>query len=342
MERFLIGDASEILVGRGLPDPLLPPSAHRRKAAILTQPTVTEKARAIADRLATTEGLVTEVVELADRESAKSLSALEGIYAALARMELGRDDVIIAVGGGAATDTGGFVAATWLRGVDVVHVPTTLLGAVDAAIGGKTAVNLAGKNLVGAFWHPRRVAIDLDTMESLPEALKREGSAEAIKTGFIGAPDIVAAYLEHGLDAPVEDVVPASVAVKTSIVSGDFTEKGDRALLNLGHTIGHGIEFASNLSHGEAVAIGLVAAAAISEAKLGFMGTGRVVEVLKRVGLPVRSPELSRSDVIRLVALDKKRDADGLRMVLLTPDGGVEVHRVDESDLGVGLDAVGL
>ncbi|MGH8912558.1 MAG: 3-dehydroquinate synthase [Acidimicrobiia bacterium] len=342
MARFLIGSQSEVLIDRGLPGPLLPESPKRRRVAVLTQPGAEAIGKVVVAALAEQAEWAVETVMLAGGEEAKTVSAVESVYHRLAKLELGRSDTIVTVGGGAATDAGGFVAATWLRGVEVVHVPTTLLAAVDAAIGGKTALNLAGKNLVGAFWHPSRVAIDLDILDLLPEPLMRQGAAEAIKAGLIAAPDLVEAYHTVGLSAPLERIVAPAVRVKAEIVSEDFNEKGRRAWLNLGHTIGHGIEYASGLSHGESVSIGLVAAAAVSRRKLDFPATEYILETLTQVGLPTRAPALNRDEVLGLIALDKKRDRGEIRMVLLSELGAPEVHSVTTEDLAFGLDAVGL
>lgn len=339
MARFLIGEDSEVVVGRGLPAPLLPPREGRQTVALLHQPGVAFED--VAELLAGEVDTV-ETVELPDGEAAKSLDSVANVYARLAELHLGRADTIVTVGGGAATDAGGFVAATWLRGVEAVHVPTTLLAAVDAAIGGKTAVNLAGKNLVGAFWHPSRVLIDLNVLEGLPAPLLRQGAAEAIKAGLIDAPGIVDAYRTHGLDASLGLVVEEAVRVKTSIVAGDFTERGDRTLLNLGHTIGHGVEFTTGLSHGESVSIGLVAACAVSARLLAFPASEYVTGALEVVGLPTAAPGADRAEVRRLISLDKKRDSEGVRMVLLREVGSPEVHRVGPDDIEAGLDAIGL
>lgn len=341
MESILIGSESEALIGRGFPDPLLPPRAERSQAVVITQPGATAVATRVTDAVSSTGVRVTQVL-MPDRDEAKSLEAVEKVYHDLADFGLGRHDTVIAVGGGAVTDAGGFVAATWMRGVELIHVPTTLLAAVDAAIGGKTAVNLAGKNLVGVFWHPRRVLIDLDVVDALPADLKSEGAAEAIKAGLLAAPEILDAYLERGLDADLELVVPAAVRVKAGIVSDDFRETGDRALLNLGHTIGHGIEFATGISHGRGVAIGLVAAAAISKRLCGFSETAIVVRALEAASLPTRAPTVGRDSVLTLVGRDKKRTADGIRMVLLERIGRPVLRQVSEDDLVEGLRAVGL
>lgn len=341
MESILIGPESQILIGRGLPEPLLPPNSARRRAVVITQPGASAVAERVVER-AGAGGVEVSRLLMPDRDEAKSLAAVEKAYHHLADFGLGRQDTVIAVGGGAVTDAGGFVAATWMRGVELVHVPTTLLAAVDAAIGGKTAVNLAGKNLVGVFWHPRRIAIDLDVIEALPLPLRSEGAAEAIKAGLLAAPEIVTAYLEHGLEADVEVVVPAAARVKADVVAADFRETGNRALLNLGHTIGHGIEFAAGISHGRAVAIGLVAAAAVSERLCGFAETDTVIRALEAAGLPTRSPTVEREEVLTLVGRDKKRTAEGIRMVLLEGIGRPVLRQVTDEDLAAGLTAVGV
>lgn len=341
MESILIGPESQILIGRGLPEPLLPPNPARRRAVVITQPGASAVAGRVMERAAT-DGVEVSRLLMPDRDGAKTLAAVERAYHHLADFGLGRGDTVITVGGGAVSDAGGFVAGTWMRGVELVHVPTTLLAAVDAAIGGKTAVNLAGKNLVGVFWHPSRIAVDLNVIESLPLPLRSEGAAEAIKAGLLAAPEIVAAYLEDGLEADVEVVVPAAARVKAKVVTADFRETGDRALLNLGHTIGHGIEFAAGISHGRAVAIGLVAAAAVSERLCGFAETETLIGALEAAGLPTRAPALDRDEVLTLVARDKKRTAEGLRMVLLEGIGRPVLRQVTDEDLATGLTAVGL
>lgn len=341
MERILIGRESEILIGNGLPRPLLPSRPERRKAALLTQPGAEHLAQAMLGQLRE-EGLEAAVHVLPDGEAAKDLAAVEGVYRWLAEEQHGRDDTLVGVGGGAATDAAGFVAGTWLRGVEVVHVPTTLLGAVDASIGGKAGVNIGGKNLVGVFWHPRRVVVDLEALEKLPDELKRQGAAEIIKAGLLARPGLVEAYRRQGLAVPLREVVPVAIRIKADIVTEDFTERGRRALLNLGHTIGHGVEFASGLSHGEAVAIGLVAAAAVSEHRLGFGEALEVKAALQAAGLPTTAPPLRREEVIRLIGLDKKRAAGRIRMVLLEGPGRPRLMDVTREDVVRGLDAVGL
>lgn len=342
MDRHLIDDRSEILVGRGRPHPLLPPSDRRSAVALLVQPGAAHLAPEIASEVDSGLERPVETIELADGEAAKTPGEVERIYAELARIGLGRDDTVATLGGGAATDAGGFVAATWMRGVEAVHLPTTLLGAVDASIGGKTAMNVAGKNLVGVFWHPSRVVVDLDVLDSLPLPLKREGAAEVIKAGLIAEPGVVDAYRRSGLAVALDDVVPTAIGVKCRIVGEDFTEHGVRAVLNLGHTVGHAIEYASTVSHGEAVSIGLVAEAHIAARVLGFDELEPVVEALTAAELPVAAPSLDRTEVMELMRRDKKRDRAGLRMALLHRIGGPEVVHVTDDDVRAGLSAVGI
>jgi len=248
---------------------------------------------------------------------------------------------VVGVGGGALTDLAGFVAATYLRGVSAAYLPTTLLGSVDAAIGGKTGVNVGGKNLAGVFKHPARVIIDLNILEQLPVALLREGAAEAVKAGFISDPVIVDEYESRGVAASLDTVVPAAIAVKVGAVSEDFREQGRRAILNYGHTIGHAIEVAGSISHGDAVAIGMVAAGRISEIMLGFPQAERQRRIIAGIGLPVVAPPVDGAEVAMLMGRDKKRDAGGIRMVLLEDFGKPLVQHVDADLIEEGLAAIG-
>ncbi len=337
--RIPVGSASEVLVGPGLPPAgLLPERPGRQRVAVFTQP----GAASVADRVAgavAAAGLAVDARELPDGEAAKTLAVVEDAYRWLAGLGLHRDDTVVAVGGGSLTDVAGFVAATYLRGIEAVYVPTTLLGAVDAAIGGKTGVNLDGKNLVGAFRHPARVVVDTDVLEELPPPLWREGAAEALKAGLIGDPALVDLLERDGPAAPVGEIVRRAVAVKAAVVAEDFTEAGRRAILNYGHTIGHAVEVAAGLSHGEAVAVGMVAAGAASQVACGFPHRDRQDAIIAALGLPV-TVSTERSEVDRLLALDKKRDARGLRMVLLKEVGDPLVSHVDRATVDAALDAV--
>lgn len=335
-----VAGETEVIIGSGLPQPLLPEREGRSRAAILTQPAPTDIALEVAQQLKG-EGLQCEVIGLPDREEAKTLAVAESVYEAFSRFGLSRQDTVVGVGGGSVTDLAGYVAGTWLRGVESVNVPTTLLGAIDASIGGKTGVNIGGKNLVGVFWHPSRVAIDVDRLSRLPGYIIREGMAEAYKNGLIGDASLATLIERSGMEADIEEVVFKAVAVKADIVTRDVRETGERAFLNLGHTIGHAIEFASSLSHGESVGLGLVAAVRISEKLAGFAHSERVIEAIDRLGLPTQVDGLELARVLDLLGRDKKRDAEGLRMVLLTDIGEPYLTHVDPRDVEVGLAAIG-
>jgi 3-dehydroquinate synthase len=336
-----IAGSTELVVGRGLPDQILPPRVGRQRVAVMTQPGATHIALEVAHRLRE-DDLQVDVIGLPDRDEAKTLAVAESAYEALARFGLGRHDTVVGVGGGSVSDLAGFVAGTWLRGVEVVHVPTTLLAAVDAAIGGKTGVNLAGKNLVGLFWHPTRVIVDVTTLDRLPSALRREGLAEALKTGLVGDAALFELLARDGEGASLEEVVTRSATVKARVVGEDEREFGLRAILNFGHTIGHAIEFASPLSHGECVAVGMVAAARISEQRLRFRAFDRLVAAVSGLGLPVEVDGLDRARIEDLLRHDKKRDAQGLRMILLRAIGDPVVEHVSDREIGLGLSGVGL
>ncbi len=341
MERILIGAQSEIVIGRGLAAlrDSLPPRNDRRRLAILTQPGAASIARGFGEMLTELE---VAVRVLPDREAAKTLEVAADTYRWLAEVGVNRYDTVVGIGGGAVTDLAGFVAATYLRGVELVNLPTTLLGAVDAAVGGKSGVNLDGKNLVGAYWHPTRVVIDLDVLESLPDELLREGHAEALKAGLIGDPVLFELYEQQGPDAPLKSVVPRAVRVKARIVQADFRETGERAFLNFGHTIGHAVEVAAGVSHGDAVAIGMVAAGRVSELVTGFSDAPRMGRTIHALGLPVAVEGVLRSGLMPLLGKDKKRDGGGLRMVLLRSVGRPELRSVGPEAVDAGLEAVGI
>ncbi|MFC2177234.1 3-dehydroquinate synthase family protein [Actinomycetota bacterium] len=348
MERIRItqGDktASEVFIGDGVAtsaELVMPPRSGRRRVAILTQPGSRDTAGALEEVL---RGGDQEVAlrTLPDRDKAKTLVVVEETYLWLNSLGITRHDTIVAVGGGAATDVGGFVGATYLRGIETVLAPTTLLGAVDAAIGGKTAVNVGGKNLAGVFSHPARVIIDTAVLAELPEELLIEGTAEAVKAGFIADPDLVALYEADGLAAPLAEVVRRAVRVKSEVVSADFTEQGRRAILNYGHTVGHAVEFVSGIPHGHAVAIGMVAAGKAAELLTGFESAAAQRELLAKLRLPVDVADVDREAVEAALLLDKKRDSTGVRMVLLEAFGKPTVMTVDMTTVRAALCAVGV
>ncbi len=263
-------------------------------------------------------------------ETSKSVETLEACYQWLAERRAERGHFIVAVGGGVIGDLAGFTAATFNRGLPVVQVPTSLAAMVDASIGGKTAINLsAGKNLVGAFHQPRMVLADVESLASLPERERASGWSEAVKHGLILDADLFQTFEEHSeaimnLEQPLtSEVVRRSMAVKADVVTRDERETlGLRILLNYGHTIGHGLETATEygtLLHGEAVAIGMTAAVRISRG-MGLVGVDVVArqdKVLKQYGLPTRMPGADRDAIRRAMSVDKKTTAGNIRWVLL-------------------------
>jgi 3-dehydroquinate synthase len=335
---------SEIIIGEGILAEAavhLPTRESRRRIAIVAQPTIDQFVDELARSLTTT-GAEVAVVPLPDGERAKTLATVEAIALDLNRLRLSRGDTIVGIGGGAATDVAGFIAATYLRGVECVLVPTTLLGAVDASIGGKTGVNAGGKNLLGVFQHPSLVLVDVEAIRTIPDALLVQGTAEALKAGFVGDPELVNLYRERGIAAPLDEVIERAIAVKARIVSRDFREGGVRAFLNYGHTVGHAVEVAGNTSHGEAVAIGMVAAGLVGERMVGFAGRTEQEELISRLGLPTRSPRVDPVEIDRLIALDKKRDAGGVRFVVLEEIGVPRVVRPDDATVRASLRAIGI
>ncbi len=290
----------------------------------------------LAERVAATLPDSVEVLYLAlpDGEDAKSAQVAVDAWEALGDAGLTRSDAVVTVGGGAVTDMGGFIAATWLRGVRVVHVPTTLLAMVDAAVGGKTGLNTdAGKNLVGAFHEPAGVICDLDVLTTLPRAELVSGLGEVIKCGFIADPEILAltdcegdAALTPG--SPVfRELVERAIRVKIDVVVGDLKETGGsgghpgREVLNYGHTMAHAIEKATDfrMRHGEAVALGMVYVAELARlaGRLDEAAAALHAAKLSDVGLPTRWDGAPFEELLATMRVDKKSRGDLLRFVVL-------------------------
>ncbi len=287
-----------------------------RRAAVVTQPGIPAELD---------PGIEHVTLHLPVGEGAKSLSSVEELSRGFARMGLTRHDVVVAVGGGVVTDTAGFAASAWHRGTPVIHVPTTLLAQVDAAVGGKTGVNLPeGKNLVGAFWQPSAVLCDTALLDTLPEREWRSGLGEVAKCELLGAGPLAASERE--------EMVAACVSLKADIVTTDEREAaGRRDLLNYGHTLAHALETGGyDLLHGEAVAVGLAFAAHLAH-HLGRIDADRVAEILRVVtayGLGVEPPPgFDLDQAVVLMERDKKA-RDGIRFVLDGP-AGVETVPVD-------------
>lgn len=257
-------------------------------------------------------------------ESSKTLDTYRQILCFLAEQRLTRTDAVVALGGGVTGDMTGFAAATYLRGIRFVQIPTTFLAAVDASVGGKTAVDLpAGKNLVGAFWPPALVLCDCDTFATLPPVTFADGVAETIKHGLIADPDFFRYLQSCDIRKDIEKVVCRNVEIKRDFVQADEREAGRRRMLNFGHTVGHAIEACSDYtwSHGQAVAAGMVCASRAAE-KLGFGGavTADVIRILERYGLPV-SCDFPPAALCEKALGDKKRTGDTVHVIYLTEIG---------------------
>lgn len=247
-------------------------------------------------------------------EESKNPQVYLALLNELAGYKLSRTDVIVALGGGVVGDLAGFAAATYLRGIRFVQLPTTLLAAVDASVGGKTAIDLpAGKNLVGAFCQPSLVLCDTDTLNSLPEDIFRDGCAEVIKYGILYDPVLFAHLEEKGLSFDRETVITRCVELKRDVVMEDEFDTGDRMKLNLGHTIGHGIEAGSNfrLSHGKAVAIGIAIVTRASRCPDGE----RILAILRQFGLP-DTTAYSPEELYVHTLSDKKRSGGTVNLIL--------------------------
>ena len=325
-----LGDRSyDVLVGAGARHRLLEILPHGvKRAAVVTQASI---------GVDVDPGVEWCTFEIDEGEDAKNIETVEQLCRQWARWGLTRADVVVAVGGGVVTDTAGFAAAVYHRGVAVIHVPTTLLGQVDAAIGGKTGVNVPeGKNLVGAFWQPSGVLCDTEVLATLPPREYRSGCGEMAKYAFLGVDDL--------LDLPLDEAVAACVRCKAEVVGADERESGRRAILNYGHTLAHALETAGryDLRHGEAVGIGLVFAAELARA-LGRIDDERVAEhraVVARYDLPLTlPPDADDERLVELMGHDKKA-VDGLTFVLDGPRGIEVVKGVARADIDAALEAI--
>ncbi len=322
-----LGDRSyPVLVGAGARHRLLEllPVGVRR-VAVVTQESIPVEVD---------PGVEHRVFTMPDGEQGKDLGTVEDLCRDWAGWGLNRGDCVVAVGGGVVTDTAGFAAAVFHRGVPVVHVATTLLGQVDAAIGGKTGVNLPeGKNLVGAFWQPSAVLCDTEVLATLPPREYRNGLGEMAKYAFLG--------VDRLADLPLDEAVAACVRCKADVVASDEREGGRRAILNYGHTLAHALETAGSydLRHGEAVAIGLIYAAELAR-RLGRIDAARVAEhraVVSGYDLPmVVPPRLDPNELLALFDRDKK----AVRATTFVLDGPNGVEPVEVADRAVLLDAL--
>jgi len=315
------------------------------RIALITVPPVARRYAPILTRGLTAKGARISRIVVPDGDATKNLSQLARLYDRFLELGLDRNSAVVTLGGGVVGDLGGFAAATFLRGIPFVQVPTTVLAMVDASIGGKTGVNLPqGKNLVGAFHQPRGVYLDTKTLSSLPRRQRAAGAAELIKAAAIWDADLfemLESRIEDFLDLDPSVVLPAlerACAIKAEVVERDEREGGLRRLLNFGHTLAHAIESHAGyrgILHGEAVAIGMVFAAERSEA-MGFAPEGtrdRLAGLLERAELPIRAPNRPRRAYLSAISVDKKKEGGKIHFVVSKGIGSAGTTLIDAREL---------
>jgi 3-dehydroquinate synthase len=324
-----VGGASpyDVIVGHDLAEQLPLLLSDAPAVVTVAAPQVADRAAGLNAALLSAGHRVESLV-IADGEQAKTIESASDLWDKLGELHITRSDAVVAIGGGATTDVVGFVAATWLRGIRVVHVPTTLLGMVDAAIGGKTGINTAaGKNLVGAFHPPVGVLVDLDVLATLPDSQWVNGMAEVVKAGFIADPtildliDLDPAAAATAAGPYSRELIERAILVKADVVSRDLRESGPREFLNYGHTLGHAIEALEHfrVPHGHAVSVGLVFAAALGRhsGRLDRATADRHGEVLARLGLPTTYRADALPELTEVMRSDKKSRGTHQRFVVL-------------------------
>lgn len=281
-------------------------------------------------------GFLVETFIFPNGEKSKNISTYTKILEFLAKKGLTRSDFIVALGGGVTGDMAGFAAASYLRGIKFVQIPTTFLAAIDSSVGGKTGVNLeTGKNLVGAFWQPSLVICDTDTFQTLDNDTFSDGTAEAVKYGMIKEPELLL-KLSGDFKTEINDIVETCVTIKRDVVAEDEFEGGVRKLLNFGHTVGHGVEKCSgySITHGHGVAIGMSIVTRAAE-EFGICQKGmskKLDELLTRCGLPTKSP-YSAEELYKVALSDKKRSGDSITVVLPETDGKCILKKITLDEL---------
>lgn len=329
-----------VIIGRGLLPEIIEACSSSRTVAIFYQPPLAQTAEAVREQLEAA-GINAHRIEIPDAEAGKDLAVAGFCWDVLGKIGVNRKDTIVSLGGGAATDLAGFVAATWMRGVRVIHIPTTLLAMVDAAVGGKTGINTdAGKNLVGSFHEPAAVFIDTATLETVPRNELISGMAEVVKCGFIADPeilDLIEGNPEAALDPSgdlIVELIRRSVQVKADVVGQDLKESGLREILNYGHTLGHAVERREQYRwrHGAAISVGMcfVAELARFAGRLDDATADRHAAILSSIGLPTDYDEDAFPRLLELMAGDKKNHSGFLRLVVL--DGLGKPARMEAPD----------
>lgn len=340
--RVNAGKGYDILVGRGIlgrSGELISQVSTNQKAVVVTDSNVEPLYGAGVVKSLEACGIRASLFTFPAGETSKNHHTLIDLYGFLAAQDMTRSDLIIAVGGGVTGDIAGFAAATYLRGLDFIQIPTTLLAQIDSSIGGKTGVDLKeGKNLVGAFWQPKLVLCDPDTLSTLEPRVFSDGMAECIKHACILDRKLFNDLEACGhIDSILDEMICSNIKIKAGVVERDEREKGERMLLNFGHTLGHAIEKIfqyETYSHGEAVAIGMVLMTRQAE-KNGLTKPGnaeRIALLLKKYGLPDCCPK-SLDDITGAAINDKKRSGDKIRIVLLEEIGKSFVHTLPVSEI---------
>ena len=329
-KRILVGGPApyEVVIGRSMLNQVASCFSEKTKKVLIVHPVaLSQSAEALRERLID-DGFEAILAGVPDTEEAKRIEVAAFCWQILGQADFTRTDAIVGFGGGSTTDLAGFVASTWLRGVDVVHIPTTVLAMVDAAIGGKTAVNTAeGKNLVGVFHSPRAVVVDLDTLATLPRNETLAGFAEIIKCGFI-ADERILQIIEESVEVATDttsaqfaELVERSISVKAKVVEVDFKEAGPREMLNYGHTLGHAIEHNERYQwrHGAAISVGMVFVAELARlaGRLSDDVVDRHRSIFNLIGLPTTYPAREFDKLLAAMQRDKKSRGGNLRFVVL-------------------------
>ncbi|MBQ8975440.1 MAG: 3-dehydroquinate synthase [Oscillospiraceae bacterium] len=329
----------DVLIGEGLLKSAgrhIAAAAPAESAMIVSDDTVNAIYGDAVESSLTEAGYRTERFVFPHGEQSKCAGTYIALLNTLASLRFTRGDIIVALGGGVTGDLAGFAAATYMRGVRYVQIPTTLLAAVDSSVGGKTAIDLdAGKNLCGAFYQPELVLCDYKTLDTLPESVFRDGCAEVIKYGSI-ADKVLFDRLRQGVTGQLEYVISACVGIKRDIVNQDERDTGGRAVLNFGHTVGHAIEQCSRyaVSHGSAVAAGMVIAARASY-RQGLCDRGvyeGILELVRLYGLP-EGTDFSKDELLDVMLSDKKRSGSEISLIIPRQIGNAEIHKIPVSAL---------
>ena len=346
IKRIAVGGEKpyEVLIGRSMLDDVSSCFSEKTKKILIVHPVaLTQSAEALREKLLSA-GFEAILAGVPDTEEAKRIEVAAFCWQVLGQADFTRTDAIVGFGGGSTTDLAGFVAATWLRGVDVVHIPTTVLAMVDAAVGGKTAVNTAeGKNLVGVFHSPRAVLVDLDTLATLPRNEVLAGFGEIAKYGFISDSRILD-LIEEDVDVATDttgplfaELVERSIAIKAKVVSSDFRESGLREILNYGHTLGHAIEHNERYQwrHGAAIAVGMMFVAELARlaGRLDDAAVERHRRIFGLIGLPTTYPGREFQKLLDVMQRDKKSRSGVLRFVVLDGIGKPTIMQAPTSEM---------